>query len=138
MEILTPGHEVNVDPISRLRRRIPHQEAILPPDHQTARLSSEHETLGDFYNKLSPNFEERILELAKNQASLENSREEEKVHQKRLVTTTVPVQTPNGIENINYTTSKTFSILIQVENQEIQKICDSYLKDDHFKKVLSK
>ena len=67
----------NVDPISCLRRRTPYYESLLPPNHESAKLSSEHETLSDFYSKMAPDFEERLLHLSKREAEAREDREED-------------------------------------------------------------
>ena len=57
----------NVDPISRLRRRVPQYETPLPPDQEFAMLNNSSDTLSEFYRNISPLFEERMLQLATKQ-----------------------------------------------------------------------
>ena len=86
-----------MDPISRLRRRTPYYESLLPPNHESAKLSSEHETLSDFYSKMAPDFEERLLHLSKGEAEAREDGEEDQQRQKQLVTTSVPMETSDGV-----------------------------------------
>ena len=60
-----PRVHSNVDLISRLRRCTPYMETPLPPDHTLATLNNSSETLSDFYRNISPQFEERVLQLSK-------------------------------------------------------------------------
>ena len=128
----------NVDPISRLRRRTPYYESLLPPNHESAKLSSEHETLSDFYSKMAPDFEERLLHLTKGEAEAREDREEDQQRQKQLVTTSVPMETSDGVELIPYTTSRHFSVIVHMEEAESTKIAQSYSGDNHFGKVLAR
>ena len=127
----------NVDPISRLRRRVPHYETPLPPDQEFATLNSSSDTLSDFYQNISPLFEERMLQFATKQTLQRDNQEHAREQEGKVVTTMVPLETEKGTEEIPYTTSKVFSISVEVDSGELQSIISSYQTDKYFQKVQS-
>ena len=126
-----------MDPISRLRRRIPNYESLLPPNHEYAELSKERETLNDFYSTLGPDFEERLLTLSKGQAIKTDEEEDQSQQKKGVITTEVPLEMDKGVELIPYSTSKSFTVFIQMNPSELAEVTESYLSDNHFQKVYS-
>ena len=54
----------NVDPISRLRRRVLHQQGPTVDATQHISLDINHDPLRDMYSELGEKFEERLLNVA--------------------------------------------------------------------------
>jgi hypothetical protein len=118
----------NVDPISRLRRRVPHQTGPVADSTDALTIGqSIEDPLHDMYNELSSRFEEKLLRIAT--ADLEKEKDEESdaytSHIQCLTDLSVP-----------YATSKTFSILIGFSDTEKQRWLDGYLLDKHFAGVI--
>ena len=125
----------NVDPISRLRQRVPHVNSPLPPDHEYTSLKSSTETLSDFYRNISPYFEERLLQLVSKEATKSKIQEEEQELNGQIVKTIVPMITDQGEEEVVYTTARSNNIQIHIDNSEIQSIRNSYNNDVQFSKI---
>ena len=137
MEIVHRAGRVhsNVDPISRLRRRTPYMETPLPPDHALATLNNSSETLSNFYRNISPQFEERVLQLSKGHIQGTEGKEETQALKERRFETIVPMETANGPEEIIYSTARTHSLQVQIADDEIEMIKAAYQSDLHFGKV---
>ena len=124
----------NVDPISRLRRRVPRYDAPLPPSQQHAVLNSDiangvEQTL----TEIGADFEERVLRLCKDsEEQLQDIQDG-----KEIFHTTVTVPTELGNKVVNYTTASSYNILVHAAKKEVKAIHQSYLTDSHFSRILT-
>lgn len=126
------GHiHSNVDPISRLRRRIPEELGPVSDKLNSLDIStSKTDPLINLFDELGPDFESKVLSVC---ASLTNRTDSE----------VIPSQTSAIIENdflghveVPYPTSCGYSVLISVDKNEISKFVRAYEEDDYFVKVL--
>lgn len=121
----------NVDPVSRLRCRIPPQESPLDDEVNPLKLKTTEDPLCDMFKELSPKFEEKLLTVATCFAEAEILL----VYDNTLVN--IPLNLDGGREvGIPYQTSQSFSTTIQIESQEIQNWKDAYASNLHFSQVL--
>ena len=109
-----------------------------PLNQEYATLNGSQETLSDFYQNISPQFEERVLQLADHHANKEELCHQQKENSGQIVQTLVPMETESGPENILYTTSKSHSIQVEVKSKEVESLKESYYTDKHFDKILIK
>ena len=112
----------NVDPLSRLERRIPfyHQPATNDPDID---LSQERDT--NFYGRMKRKFESRASSLF---TQLESSSDSHHEINFPLEHSSIP---------ITYSASSRMETLLHADPKEIRAILDNYEEDPHFKEVLS-
>ena len=121
----------NVDPVSRLRRRLPPQVGPLDNDPNPLELRPTEDPLRNMFDELGPKFEENLLTVATHFAEAELELESDSV--------TVDISlNPNDERSVemSYVTSRTFSTLVQINREEIQKWKNAYGKDPHFNLVL--
>ena len=120
----------NVDPVSRLRRRIPSQRGLLDNENNPLKLKPVEDPLRDMFEELGPKFEEKLLTVAARFAESELQLEEDRT------TVNLPLTLPNGEEvNIQHLTSKSFSTTVHVSESELHEWRNAYLRDPHFKLV---
>ncbi|HXP51692.1 MAG TPA: reverse transcriptase domain-containing protein, partial [Bacteroidia bacterium] len=146
----------NVDPISRLRRRIPYQEGPLPDVSDALQLKQSDESwrakalsqlnpevaqsavdyedpLMNMYDELGSRFEEKLLKVA---SKYINSQE----HPTSDVKTyfgEIEVLVPDGEKiSTEYHFSKSYNILIHVSPQELGKWKIAYSQDSYFSQIL--
>jgi hypothetical protein len=146
----------NVDPISRLRRRVPVQEG--PPKDSSAALtlnptdqswkhrkpgeslSNSHEHAIKFddplkcmYDELGERFEEKLLQVVANYVSY---MEEENLDSP-VELEDIEVCLPEGSQiTCKHLSSRSYTLLIGIEPEEVEKWKESYLRDSHFSQVL--
>ena len=124
---------MNVDPISRLRRRVLYQQGPTVDATQHISLDLTEDPLKDMYTELGGNFEEKLLNVAS-----------------KCVNT--PSEIPdysytaeNGLElNLpegeclrqNYTTSNTYSVLVGMSSNELEEWKKAYMQDKLYSKIL--
>ena len=127
----------NVDPLSRLRRRVPYQEG--PLEDITDSLKLKHsaveleDPLKNMYEELGPKFEEKMLKLVHHTTDT-------KITPPNNSTSTEEIQAklPNGEDySLDYTTSNAYSIMIGIEPGELERWRKGYWKDTHCKKILA-
>jgi hypothetical protein len=127
----------NVDPLSRLRRRVPYQEG--PLEDTTDSLKLKHsaveleDPLKNMYEELGSKFEEKMLKLVHHTTDT-------KITPPNNSTSTEEIQAklPNGEDySLDYTTSNAYSIMIGIEPGELERWRKGYWKDTHFKKILA-
>jgi hypothetical protein len=118
----------NVDPISRLRRRVPFQDGPLKDETPEASNISKEVTdsLDCIYDQLLPKLEAKVLYLASKFQQKEESPETSLLTEISLLD-----ETP-----IPYATSRNFSISVHISSEEIQKWVEGYTSDDYFSKVI--
>ncbi len=126
----------NVDPISRLRRRIPFQEGPISDSSKPVTLNTDLDPGSTLYTDIAPDFEDRVLGIATDSVMQEMEAIEGKSEPK-----TLKVQTSSDISNhqleIEYETARNYNILISIHPQEIKEFLDGYREDSYFQKVLS-
>ena len=112
----------NVDPLSRLERRIPfyHQPATNDPDID---LSQERDI--DFYGRMKRKFESRASSLFTQLESSSNSHHE------------IDFPLEHSSIPVTYSASSRMETLLHADPKEICAILDNYEEDPHFKEVLS-
>jgi hypothetical protein len=127
----------NVDPISRLRRRVPVQDGPSTPnsDVPTPNLKTEVEDpLIDIYEHLGDQFEAKVLHLAS------HFQHEEEEHDSsweiKVKIEDYPESTSYYLTSIPYATSRNFSITIHADSEEINEWVKGYQSDSHFNKVI--
>ena len=121
----------NVDPISRLRRRQPSQEGPINEDSASLNFKLLEDPLKNMYEELGPQFEEKLLRVASNFMKSELEMMEE--------VTEIPVQLRIGdLEEIEtlQSTSRSYSTLVGMNQEEISRWRAAYEKDSHFESVL--
>lgn len=121
----------NVDPISRLRRRVPIQEGPDVDNIESISLIGKEDPLTDFYSKISAKFESRVLNLAAEIVTREEEIE-------TAVSTNVPMCTANSeipIE-VAHQSSCNFNISVHLSKEEIDKWRSAYLRDPHTSAIL--
>ena len=117
----------NVDPISRLRRRIPFQDGpTLDPTEPIQLANASEDPLRDMYDELGERFEEKLLQVASKHAiSL--------LSEQSATCASLEVHTSSSED---YSTSAYHSLVIGFSSKEYEKWKAAYLKDRHFKEVL--
>ena len=123
----------NVDPISRLRRRIPIQDGPLTDLSKPLTLKTDKDPLKNLYKEISNRFEEKVLTIASahfianlNECDPLSVLEEVIDH---------PDQT-NQTDPVVYLTARSCSITISIDPKEIKRFTDAYSKDAYFDKIL--
>ena len=119
----------NVDPISRLRRRVPIQDGPIKDDTlQGAELIAKEieDPLNNFYDQFSDQFEAKVLHLA---SEFQHKEEE----QDYRITLNIPFKDE---DTIPYVTSRNYSIMVHINEDEIQEWVLAYKEDNYFKKVI--
>ena len=121
----------NVDPVSRLRRRLPPQEGPLDNEFSPLELRPTEDPLRNMFEELGPKFEERLLTVATHYAEAELEFENDNV------SVNIPLKSEdNGDIEVSYIALRTFSTLVQIDKDEVQKWKNAYYKDPHFNLVL--
>lgn len=122
----------NVDPVSRLRRRIPPQENPLDDDGDPLKLKTTEDPMRNMFEELGSRFEERLLTVATHFAETELQIEDDHVFMD------VPLSLDNGEEvKIHYPTSRTYSTTVQVSTEELQRWKSVYREDPHFSLIIA-
>ena len=121
----------NIDPISRLRRRIPPQNGPLDNEFNPLKLKPADDPLRSMFEELGPKFEEKLLTVATRFAETKLLCEDDSTP------TSIPLTLENSEEiEIPYLTSQLYSTMVQVDEREFLKWKDAYTKDPHFALVL--
>jgi hypothetical protein len=122
----------NVDPISRLRRRIPLQEGPSTDTTDSVVLEPNEDGLGKFYQDLGKDFESRILTLS---AELEKENWEQET---KCFNTSVSTEESSHLGNLElpFSTAQGYTVLIGLQDEEIQETVQAYTQDPHFRRVL--
>lgn len=123
----------NVDPISRLRRRVPHQDG---PNAEVTPIPPQDDFLDplkNMYDELGDRFEEKLLSAA---SSYINSQDNEALalHTEESC---IKVPLPTGMEaDVLYSSSAYFMTLIGISPDEVEQWRQGYMEDPHFTKVM--
>ena len=124
----------NVDPISRLRRRVPHQDSPSSDKCAMVDISIGGDPLRDMYSELGPRFEEKLLTVASRFVSALDSLDQDS-HAFSLPHVTVDLPDRLSLP-VDYQTSSSYSVLVSISNDERFRWTEGYSKDSHFSKVL--
>ena len=124
----------NVDPVSRLRRRIPITDGPMMDDVRSVDLSeSLEDPLKDMFAELGSRFEERLLQVASGYvASLEETED------CQVPVESVVLDSEGNLEvGVSYVSSSSYSILIGISTEELSVWKEGYAKDSHYSNILS-
>lgn len=122
----------NVDPISRLRRRVPHQEGPNNNDLESLRLHTEDDPLRNMFNELGHEFEHKLLTVS---SHFINS---SKCNEAEVFRTEIAIEVENRTEQINYQSARNYAITIVLADEEKSKWVAEYRKDPYFCKILTR
>jgi len=123
----------NINPISRLRRRVPYQQGPMVDTTQHISLDLTDNPLRDIYSELGEKFEERLLNVA---SKCINSISE------------IPDYSPIAKDSLeimfsegeylvqDYPTSNTYSILVGMSSNELEEWKRAYMNDKFCSKIL--
>ena len=121
----------NVDPISRLRRRVPQQEGPCELDGITLTIGEQtNDPLKNTFDELGPRFEERLLEVAAQ-------------HAQTIIEGTRPgvnlgetLDGPVKYAPESYRAAAAHSLLIGIAPEDVLEWRNGYANDPHFREVL--
>jgi hypothetical protein len=126
----------NVDPISRLRRRVPYQNGPIKDETAEANSISQeiHDPLDNIYDNLSEHLEPKILSLA-SKFQHQEEQEDSQINLKIPLEELTPLDESNETE-LPYATSRNFSTSVHIESKETEKWTNEYSNDSYFSKVI--
>ena len=136
MEIIHHAGKIhsNVDPISRLWRRVPINDGPVTDDVRSVNLLEPiKDPLKDMFAKLGSQFEERLLHVASGYvASLEE------MESFQIPVNPILLDSEGSLDvKVSYTSSSSYSILIRISNDELLTWKEGYAKDPHFSSLIS-
>ena len=121
----------NVDPVSRLRRRQPVQEGPINVESTSLEFKPMEDPLKNMFEELGPQFEKKLLTVASNFMVSELKTEEE------IAVLPVNLRVGNFEQiEISQATSRSYTTLVGVEQEEISRWRTAYDDDPHFSSVL--
>lgn len=122
----------NVDPISRLRRRVPEQDG--PPLDNTPSVPLEEEDpMRNMFDELGEEFEAQLLETASRYVAAEEFETAREETHKELISAPLPY----GSTTLSYQVASRYATVVGIDKEEVQRWRDAYAKDEHFAKVLN-
>ncbi|CDO78031.1 hypothetical protein BN946_scf184648.g3 [Trametes cinnabarina] len=128
----------NVDPISRLRRRVPHQDGPTATDQPSLVLGDQiNDPLKNAFDELGPRFEERLLKVAARYAHIltDPGRDDLSVSAVDM-SDLVNVYDSDPEERLAYVAAASIALVIGIAPEELNEWKAAYLKDAHFRAVL--
>jgi hypothetical protein len=132
----------NVDPISRLRRRVPIQDGPTKDDApETVNLIDKEsmDSLEHIYDELSDRFEAKVLHLAskfQHQEDQTNTAAKFNIPLSGETVEEPEIDGPSEDLELEYHTATSYSLSVHISEEEIQEWTQSYLKDTYFSKVI--
>ncbi|KAF7366187.1 TY3B-TY3B protein [Mycena venus] len=120
----------NVDPISRLRRRVPLQDSP-NAEHIPMLNLAEGDPLKNMYDDLGPRLEEKLLTMATRFVRAEP----ESGHEDTVTLSDIPLDHDEVLTSL-YTTVRAYAVVIGISSDEIREWTAAYREDPHFVKVL--
>jgi hypothetical protein len=114
---------VPADAVSRLRQEVPPKISPLPDGSTPLRLNSDSEGLTNLYKELGNKFKNQVMEVASAHVL---------ANQIGVPEEYVSIDLENSSE---YTTTKSFKVLVHTSESEVKKFMDTYNQDPHFSKV---
>ena len=136
MEIIHRAGRIhsNVDPVSRLRRRIPITDGPLMDDVRAVSLTEPtSDPLKDMFSELGSRFEERLLQVANGYVTSLEQTEDCQVSVDPIVLSTEV----NLSVKVSYVSSSSYSILVGISDEELISWKEGYATDPHFSNLLS-
>ena len=123
----------NIDPISRLRRRVPYQQGPMVNATQHISLDLTDNPLRNIYSELGENFEKRLLGVA---SKCVNSISEIPDYS-HIAKDGLEIMFPEGEYLVqDYPTSNTYSILVGMSSNELEEWKRAYMNDKFYSKIL--
>src|SRR6202050_852964 len=123
----------NVDPISRLCRRIPYQQGPMVDATQQISLELSEDPLKDMYSELGENFDEKLLNVA---SKFVNSTTETPEYA-YTASGSLEILFPEGGSLVqDYATSSAYSILVRMNTDDLEGWKRAYTADNLYSKVL--
>ena len=116
----------NVDPISRLRRRVPYQEGPDDSKLESISLIGKEDPLTDFYSQISDKFESRVLTLA-----AEVQTRDESIDSSVSTSVEMDIVGQGTSIDFDYQTSSSYNLSVHIAPEEINRWKEAYLKDAH-------
>ena len=107
----------NVNPISRLRQRVPHQQGPTVDVTQHISLDINDDPLRDMYSKLEEKFKEKLLNVASKYVNSNHNLPD----YSHLAQDSLQLILPEGESLVqDYTTSNTYSVLVRMDNEGLE------------------
>ena len=123
----------NIDPILRLRQRVPHQQGPTVDATQHISLDFNNDPLRDMYSELGEEFEKKLLNVTSKYINL-NTNLPDYSH---LTSDGLELILPEGESLIqDYTTSDTYSILVGIDSEGLEFWKKGYSTNSIYSKVL--
>ena len=123
----------NVNPISRLRRRIPYQQGPTVDATQHISLELSDDPLKNMYNELGDKFEEKLLNVASKFVNATTKTPEYSC----TVSDGLEIPLPKGGNLVqNYATSSAYSVLVRMNTDDLEDWKKAYTTDNLYSKVL--
>ena len=124
----------NVDPISRLRHRVPYQQGPTVDATQHILLDIKDDPLRDMYGELGERFEEKLLNVASKYVNSNHNLPD----YSHLAQNGLELMLPEGESLVqDYATSNTYSVLVGMDNKGLETWKESYATDQFYSKVLN-
>lgn len=128
----------NVDPISRLRRRVLNETGPVSDTMQSINLGKEDEAdpMRSLYEKFGFRFEEKLLSVGKKHIQNEV---EASSGEPTTVSMDVDIEgsTDEILASTRFVTAQNYSVLINVASEELTRWRNAYQQDPHFRDVIS-
>lgn len=124
----------NVDPISRLRRRVPIHDSPTVDATKHILMGAEDDPLEDMYTKLGERFEEKLLNVATNFVAQESHQPPD---HSLIITNALDIPALQGDSGATaYHTSSSYSVITHISASEIEEWRTAYSHDALWSKVL--
>lgn len=122
----------NVDPISRLQRRLPRQDGPATDRTRALELSNWDDPLKNMFDELGQQFEERLLNVATRYSNSE-------IRPENCCTNLGGFELEideTSTVRLPYSSAQNYSVLIGISADELKEWTEGYRSDSHFSKVL--
>jgi hypothetical protein len=126
-----------VDPISRLRRRVPIQEGPTKDESPMTIFDESKDPLQDLYGQLSDKFEVQVLNLA---AKFQRTEENDALRPVKLsLPNSIPSEEEESVEETplsDYYSSRSYNLKVHIDKSEIDEWSSGYSSDPHFSVII--
>ena len=124
----------NVDPISRLRHRVPHQQGPTVDATQHISLDINDDPLREMDGELGERFEESLLNIASKYINSNQNLP----NYSHLAQNSLELMLPKGESLVqDYATSTTYSVLVGMDNEGLESGKRNCATDQFYSKVLN-
>jgi hypothetical protein len=124
----------NVDPISRLHRRVPYQQGLTVDATQHISLDLTEDPIRDMYSELGEKFEEKLLSVVSDFVASEILEEPDYSF---ISPNSLEICLPSGHEfTLDHVSSNSYSILVGMQSKELDIWKMAYSSDTMFSKIL--